>query len=115
MLMGTIRLSTSLLLSLLFCAQAPAQAPATSRTQGPMVRPDPKRAQKAVERGDKAQAAGNLDEALLTYEEAARDAPNEGHALERGAALPSSLVCANMRAPERVASPGAVPQTTRDL
>src|SRR5229473_3605750 len=115
MLMGTIRLNTSLLLSLLLCAQAPAQAPATSRTQGPMVRPDPKRAQKAVERGDKAQAAGNLDEALLAYEEAARYAPHEGYVLERGAALRSRLVRAYMEAAERDALAGRLTEATDDL
>ncbi len=115
MLMRTIRLSTSLLLSLLLCAQAPAQAPATSQTQGPMVRPDPKRAQKAVERGDKAQAAGNLDEALLAYEEAARYAPHEGYVLERGAALRSRLVRAYMEAAERDALAGRLTEATDDL
>src|SRR5713101_290336 len=115
MLMGTIRLSTSLLLSLLLCAQAPAQAPATSQTQGPIVRPDPKRAQKAVERGDKAQAAGNLDEALLAYEEAVRYAPHEGYVLERGAALRSRLVRAYMEAAERDALAGRLTEATDDL
>src|SRR6267143_4114088 len=115
MLMRTIRLSTSLLLSLLLCAQAPAQAPAISQTQGPMVRPDPKRAQKAVERGDKAQAAGNLDEALLAYEEAARYAPQEGYVLERGAALRSRLVRAYMEAAERDALAGRLTEATDDL
>src|SRR5258708_25557970 len=106
MLMRTIRLGTSLLLLLLLCAQAPAQAPATSRTQGPMVRPDPKRAQKAVERGDKAQAAGNLDEALLAYEEAPRYAPQEGYVLQRRAAPRPQLVRAYMQAAERDALAG---------
>src|SRR5229473_940616 len=115
MLMGTIRLNTSLLLSLLLCAQAPAQAPATSRTQGPMVRPDPKRAQKAVERGDKAQAAGNLDEALLAYEDAAQYGPQEGYVLERGAALRSRLVRAYMEAAERDALAGRLTEATDDL
>src|SRR5882762_10401530 len=115
MLMRTIRLSTSLLLSLLLCAQAPAQALATSQTQGPMVRPDPKRAQKAVERGDKAQAAGNLDEALLAYEEAARYAPQEGYVLERGAALRSRLVRAYMEAAERDALAGRLTEATDEL
>ncbi len=115
MLMLTIRLSTSLLLSLLLCAQAPAQAPATSQTQGPMVRPDPKRAQKAVERGDKAQAAGNLDEALLAYEDAAQYGPQEGYVLERGAALRSRLVRAYMEAAERDALAGRLTEATDDL
>src|SRR6266849_9936994 len=115
MLMRTIRLSTSLLLSLLLCAQASAQAPATSQTQGPIVRPDPRRAQKAVESGDKAQAAGNLDEALLAYEEAARYAPHEGYVLERGAALRSRLVRAYMEAAEREALAGRLTEATDDL
>src|SRR6266852_532449 len=115
MLMLTIRLSTSLLLSLLLCAQAPAQAPATSQPQGPVLRPDPRRAQKAVESGDKAQAAGNLDEALLAYEEAARYAPHEGYVLERGAALRSRLVRAYMEAAERDALAGRLTEATDDL
>jgi len=80
-----------------------------------MVRPDPKRAQKAVERGDKAQAAGNLDEALLAYEEAARYAPQEGYVLERGAALRSRLVRAYMEAAERDALAGRLTEATDDL
>src|SRR5712691_9454688 len=109
------RLSTSLLLSLLLCAQAPAQAPATSQPQGPVLRPDPKRAQKAVERGDKAQAGGNLDEALLAYQEAARYAPQEGYILERGAALRSKLVRAYVEAAERDALAGRLTEATEEL
>src|SRR5258708_11959257 len=111
MLMRTIRLGPSLLLLLLLCAQAPA----TSRTQGPMVRPDPKRAQKAVERGDKAQAAGNLDEALLSYAEAARYAPQEGYVHERGPALRSRVVRAYMEAAERDALAGRLTEATDEL
>jgi len=72
MLMRTIRLSTSLLLSLLLCAQVPAQAPSPSEPQATAVLPDPKRAHKAAERGGKAEAAGRFEEALAAYEEAAR-------------------------------------------
>ncbi len=113
--MRTMRLSTSLLLSLLLCAQALAQAPVTSQPQSPMVRPDPKRAQKAVERGDKAQAAGNLGEALLAFEEAARYAPLEGYVLERGAALRSKLVRAYVEAAERDALAGRLAEATDEL
>src|SRR3989441_11914282 len=115
MLMRTIRLSTSLLLSFLLCAQVLAQAPSTSQPQVPMVRPDPKRAQKSVERGDKAQAAGNLDEALLAYEEAARYAPQEPYVIERGAALRSKLVRAYAEAAERDALAGLLTQATQEL
>ena len=76
MLMRTLRLSASLLLSLLLCAQvpAPAQAPSPSQLQADRLRPDPKRAEKAAEQGGKAEAAGRFDEALAAYEEAARTA-----------------------------------------
>src|SRR2546426_5154754 len=115
MLMRTIRLSTSLLLSFLLCAQVLAQAPSTSQPQVPIVGPDPKRAQKSVDRGDKAQAAGNLDEALLAYEEAARYAPREPYVIERGAALRSKLVRAYAEAAERDALAGLLTQATQEL
>src|SRR5260370_4848107 len=112
---GRNSLSLSLLLSVLLGPEGPGQAPATSQIQGPMVRPDPKRAQKAVERGDKAQAAGNLDEALQAYEEAARYAPHEGYVLERGAALRSRVVRVDMEGAERDAMAGRLTEATDDL
>jgi Flp pilus assembly secretin CpaC len=115
MLMRTIRLGTSLLLSLLLCARVPAQAPSTSQLQASMVRPDPKLAQKAVDRGDKAEAAGKFDEALLAFAEAARYAPQEGYVLERGAALRSRLVRAYATAAERDALAGLLTQAIEEL
>src|SRR2546427_13300282 len=86
--MRTIRLSTSLLLSLLLCGQAPAQAPTSpQQLQAPVVRPDPKLAQKAAKRGDQAEAAARFDEALAPFEEAARYAPHGDAVVERGVAL----------------------------
>ena len=108
MLMRTIRLSISLLLSLLICLPIPAQAPAPPQPQAPLVRPDPKRAQKAAERGDKAEAAGRFDEALAAYEEAARYAPQDADVIERGVALRSKLVRAHVGAAERDALAGRV-------
>src|SRR6266852_6312769 len=87
MLMRTFRQSAYLFLSLLLCTQVPAQAPSPSPLQAAMVRPDPKRAQKAAELGDKAEAAGRLEEALADYEEAVRYAPQDASIVERGAAL----------------------------
>src|SRR5229473_718528 len=98
MVMRTIRLSTSLLLSLLLCAQVPAQAPSPSQLKDTMVRPDPKRAHRAAEQGDKAQAAGRFDEALAAYEEAARYAPQDVSIVERGVALRARLVRAQVKA-----------------
>src|SRR5258708_29446020 len=102
MLMRTIRLSTSLLLSLLLCEQVPAQAPSPSQLQAAIVRPDPKRAHKAAERGDKAQAAGRLGEALAAYEGARRYAPENVSILEHARALPSKLGLTPMQAPEHL-------------
>jgi tetratricopeptide (TPR) repeat protein len=115
MFMRTIRLSTSLFLSLLLCSEAPAQAPAPTQVQAAPVRPDPKRAQQYVERGDKAQAAGNFDEALSAYEEAVRYAPQEGYVIERGAALRSKLVRAYVEAAERDALAGLLTRATEEL
>ena len=115
MLMHTVRTSTSLLLSFLLCAQVPAQTPSPSQLQATMVRPDPKRAQKAVERGDKAQAAGRFDQALAEYEEAARYAPQDAAIVEKAAALRSKLVRALVEAAERDALAGLMTQATEEL
>ncbi len=80
-----------------------------------MVRPDPKRAQKAVERGDKAQAAGRFDQALAEYEEAARYAPQDAAIVEKAAALRSKLVRALVEAAERDALAGLMTQATEEL
>src|SRR5260370_15196821 len=103
--MRTARPVSSLLLSLLLCMQAPAQAPPSTQFQGAAVRPDPKHAQKAAEKGDKAVAAGRFDEALADYEEAAQYAPQDAAIIERGAALRSQLGRAYTQAAERDALP----------
>src|SRR5258708_28981098 len=87
MLMRTFRPSTAALLSLLLCGQAPSQAPPSTPLQGTAVHPDPKRAQKAAERGDKAEAAGQFDEALADFEETAHYAPQDASIVGRAAAL----------------------------
>ncbi|HTF26928.1 MAG TPA: putative Ig domain-containing protein [Candidatus Limnocylindria bacterium] len=113
--MRTIRLSISLLLSLLLCGQVPAQAPAPPQPQAGRVRPDPKRAQKAAEQGDKAEAAGRFDEALAAYEEAARYAPKDADVIERGVALRSKLVRTHVEAAERDALARHLEQATEEL
>src|SRR5437899_4266519 len=117
MFMRILRLSASLLLSLLLCAQAPAEAQAPSRSQaeGATVRPDLKRAQKAAERGDKAAATGRFEEALADYAEAARYAPQDAAIVERGAALRSRLVRAYVEAAERDALAGLLTEATEEL
>ena len=117
MFMRILRLSASLVLSLLLCVQVPAQAqaPSSSQAESGTVRPDLKRAQKAAERGDKAAAAGRFEEALAAYEEAARYAPQDAVIVERGAALRSRLVRDYMEAAERDALSGLLTEATEEL
>jgi len=79
------------------------------------VRPDPKRAHKAAERGAKAEAAGRFEEALAAYEEAARYAPQDLVIVERGVALRSKLVRTQVEAAERDALAGRLTQATEEL
>ena len=115
MLMRTIRPGTALYLSLLLCLQVPAQAPSSSQSQDATVRPDPKRAQKAAEQGDRALAAGRFDLALAQYEEAARYAPQDAAIIEKAAELRSKLVRALVDAAERDALAGLMAQATEEL
>src|SRR5713226_6274179 len=115
MLMRTFRPNAALLLSLLLCGQAQSQATPSTPLQGTAVRPDPKRAQKAAEKGDKAEAAGQFDEALADFEEAAHYAPQDASIIARGAALRSKLVRAYAEAAERDALAGRLTEATDDL
>jgi Flp pilus assembly secretin CpaC len=109
------RRAASLLLSLLLaCAQIPAQAPSSQAAQQ-AVRPDPKRAEKAVERGDKAEAEGRLDEALIAYDEAARYASQDLEVVGRSAALRSKLVRTHVENAEQLALAGNITQATEEL
>ena len=66
------------------------------RNLSPPSRLDPKRAQKAVETGEKAEAEGRSDEALAAYDEAARYAPQNMAIVARSATLRSQLVRAHI-------------------
>jgi hypothetical protein len=115
-----IRRGAFLLFSLLLvCALTPAQqTPAKSQAVLPdqdPTRPDPKRAQKAAERGDKAEASGHLDEALVAFDEAARYAPQDIGIVGRGAALRSQLVRSHVDAAERLALAGNAAQAAEEM
>ena len=102
----------------LLCAGLLAQTPsATDGASGspPPVLVDTKRAQKAIERGDKAEAAGRLDEALVAYDEAARYAPQDAAAVGRAAALRSKLVRTHTDNAENLALAGNVSQAIEEL
>lgn len=114
-LVQTNRRAAFLFLSLLLAfAQAPAQAPSGSPSP-PTTRPDPKRAERAVELGDKAEAAGRIDEALTDYDEAARYAPQDIAIIGRGAALRSKLVRTHVEHAERLALAGNITQAIEEL
>ncbi len=114
-----MRQGASLFLSvLLVCAQAGAQPLPIARNQAAAeagVRPNPKRAQKAAERGDKVAAEGRFSDALAFYEEAARYAPQDMAIVGRGAALRSKLVRDHVNAAERDALAGEMDKATEEL
>jgi len=115
MFMRILRVSLAFLLALLSCAQGPAQAPPPARRQAATVRPDPKRAQKYVEQGDKAVVAGRFDEALAAYEEAIRYAPQDSSIVEKAAGLRSKLVRTLVATAERDALAGHLTEATEKL
>jgi len=111
-----LRQAVSLVLSALLCASALAQQPQLSSTApNAIVRPDPKRAEKLVERGQKAEADGRNDEALLAYDEAARLAPQNLAFATRGAALRSRLIRDHVDKAEQLALAGKLPQAKEEL
>src|SRR5713101_7957674 len=85
-----------------------------SQVQAPP-RPDAKRAQKAAERGDRAEAEGRVADALADYAEAAQFAPQDTRIVERGAALRSKLVRGYVEAAERDALAGHADAATEEL
>src|ERR1700687_3063564 len=116
MTLARLRQAASLLLSLLLCLSTSAQQPQlSSAAPNAIVRPDPKRAQKLVERGEKAEADGHFDEALLAYDEAARLAPQNLALFGRSAALRSRLVREHVDSAEQLAVAGKLPQAKEEL
>src|ERR1700736_2964846 len=76
---------------------------------------DLKRAQKAAERGDQAEAAGRIDEALLYYQEAAHYAPRDARYIAKEAALRSRIVRSHVDVAERAALEGRMEKATEEL
>src|SRR5712691_4029425 len=110
------RQTAALLLCLLLCGPMPLGAQTSSPGQSAgMVRVDPKRAQRAMERGIRAESDGRMDEALLAYDEAARYAPQDLALVGRGAALRSRLIREHVDHAERLAMDGKVAQAKEEL
>lgn len=114
--MRTLRQAAVLIVSaLLLSQQVPAQSPSSSAGRRAAAHPDAKRARKAAERGDKAEAAGRIEEALEAYEEAARYGPQDTRIIEHAAALRSRLVRTYVDAAESNALAGHFDLATEGL
>jgi len=77
--------------------------------------PEDYAAQKAADRGDKADAAGKTEEAWHDYQEAAQKAPKNRAILEREAALRSKVIRQHAEAAERYALSGRLVDATAEL
>ena len=97
------------------CGQSrPQNAPATLDSRV-IVKPDPKRAKKLLELGEKEEAEGSLLDALGAYEEAARYAPFDVNIVSKGAALRSKLVRSYVENAERLALQSELDGATEQL
>src|ERR1700730_1215042 len=76
---------------------------------------DLKRAQKAAERGDQAEATGRSEDALLYYQEAVHYAPRDAGYLAKEAALRSKVVRTHVDVAERAALEGRMEKATEEL
>src|SRR5579859_2408655 len=117
MSLAPLRQAILLMLCLLLSVMAaPAQQPQLA-TAAPnaIVQPDPKRAQKLAEAGEKAEAAGRFDEALRNYDEAVQLAPQNLALAGRGAGLRSRLVREHVDKAEQLALTGKLPQARQEL
>ena len=114
--MRTLRQAAALLLAgTLLCAHAPAQAPPGSPQRSAATPTDLRRARKAAELGDKAEAAGRLDGAFAAYEEAARYAPQDTRIVERFVVLRSRVLQMHIDAAERAALTNQFDVATEEL
>src|SRR5215469_12246831 len=120
MRMRPLRQGLSLILSalLLPCqtfGQAATSSPPAQQASPQQAHPDLKRARRAADRGEKAEAAGRLDEALTAFEEAERYSPQDLTYATRAAGLRSKLVRSYSDAAERDALASRFEQATEDL
>jgi Flp pilus assembly secretin CpaC len=109
----------ALLLSwILSCPPLPAQAPQSGSLSDDvhaMVKPDPKRAKKLVDLGAKQEMAGQYEQALAAYDQAARFAPFDVSIVGKAAALRSKLVQAHVDKAEQLAVKGDFLEASEEL
>jgi type II secretory pathway component GspD/PulD (secretin) len=85
-----------------------SQTPATTHATTDAVKVDPKRAERYLQDGDDAVAAGHFDEALAAYDQASKYAPQDIAILRKGALLRAQLVQAHTDNAEQFALNGDV-------
>ncbi len=103
-----VRSSAALLCLALLGISTSSQTPSTTRATTEAVKIDPKRAERDVQAGDDAVAAGHFDEALVAYDDAAKYAPQDLAILRKGATLRAELVRAHTDSAEQFALHGDV-------
>ena len=123
----TQRLFSSIcLFALLLAARSEAGNPAGAPRAGEQeearpskgdvpVHVDLKRAQKAAQHGDQAEAEGHIDQALLYYQEATYYAPRDARYIAREAVLRSKLVRSHVDVAEKAALEGRMEKATEEL
>ena len=103
-----VRVSAVVLGLALIGGAASSQTPTTTRATTEAVKIDPKRAERYLQDGDDAVAAGRFDEALAAYDQAAKYAPQDISIVRKGALLRAQLVQAHTDNAEQFALHGDV-------
>src|ERR1700689_3099507 len=101
-----VRVSAVVLGLALIGGAASSQTPTRATTEA--VKVDPKRAERYLQDGDDAVAAGRFDEALAAYDQAAKYAPQDISIVRKGALLRAQLVQAHTDNAEQFALNGDV-------
>jgi tetratricopeptide (TPR) repeat protein len=96
-------------------AKTPQEEAVTHKGEGPKLHEDLNRAQKAADRGDRAEAEGKIEEAVEHYREAVIYAPKDPNYALREAALRSKLVRQHVEDAEKYALEGQMVKSTEEL
>src|SRR5580704_2771859 len=109
------RISVALLCLALLGGVTSSQTPTTPRATTEGVKVDPKRAERYLQDGDDAVAAGRFDDALAAYDQAAKYAPQDISIVRKAAALRSQLVQAHTDSAEQFALHGDVAKAVQEF
>ena len=112
-MIGTLQRTAALLLVMALACPVPVTA--QQAAAGLAARPNLRLAQRLLDDGRRAEAAGRFEEALAAYDAAARTDPRNAAALEGGALLRSRLVHQRVDDAERLALVGDAGAATAEL